>query len=343
MASASIRSVVRSLPMLSLALAGGAASFAQAAAYDTAVNALNPVTYFAYETANASADVDTSIATGTNAVSGYSLYGIRSTASSTASAGGQFGVGSTYNAANGYSGFNTTNNVAQYNSANTAFASSVSPDGTTGIANTAAFRTATSTSAMTVSTWARIDTLPTSTALPTLAAVVVGTTSNTSASTGFQLNFTSTGIRVGGRSVSTDAFQSLVVPYADAGYNAGDFANIVGVADYANDTLSLYVNGTLVGTGSATFANTSLTYGTGTSAGIFSTGGIFNALNAANTGNGTSAGGQLYTGYSDQTAVFNRALTAEEIAGLYSTAVPEPASLALIALGGTAMLRRRSR
>ena len=53
--------------------------------------------------------------------------------------------------------------------------------------------------------------------------------------------------------------------------------------------------------------------------------------------------GQLFTGFNDQTAVFNRALTATEIAGLYNTAVPVPASLALLALGGAAALRRRAR
>jgi hypothetical protein len=54
---------------------------------------------------------------------------------------------------------------------------------------------------------------------------------------------------------------------------------------------------------------------------------------------GADLGARCFTGLMDDLRIYNRALSPEEIGQLY--AVPEPATLSLLALGGLALLRRR--
>jgi hypothetical protein len=135
----------------------------------------------------------------------------------------------------------------------------------------------------------------------------------------------------GGRSQASDSFVSRF---------ASDFEgvrHIVYTIDYATTGITLYVDGQLVASS------------TGSSLGTFD-GGNTNTFgsntyavpgSATNDQIGTAeGGGSAFNGDFDELAVYNRVLTASEIQAHFN-AIPEPGSMALLALGTACFLTRR--
>lgn len=137
------------------------------------------------------------------------------------------------------------------------------------------------------------------------------------------------GIQVGGRSLDSDSSAQLIsTPFASLGITANQWFHVATTLDYANDTIRLYINGIEVNsTTSAAFGGDAASDTNSFRAGI----GIgFNSDGGVNSGN-------RFIGLVDDVRIYSHVLSASEVAAL----VPEPSSLALTALGGIALLRRR--
>ena len=118
--------------------------------------------------------------------------------------------------------------------------------------------------------------------------------------------------------------------------NDGAWHHIVAISDPNYDAvpgelgqLLLYVDGGFVDDYKRTTTGTPTNYG----------GAVFSVGNGLDGGGGYNA----YAGLVDEVAIFNHALTGAEITALYSgTILPEPATLALLGIGGlVAVIRRR--
>jgi len=84
---------------------------------------------------------------------------------------------------------------------------------------------------------------------------------------------------------------------------AGAWTHVVGVCDFANDTISIYINGTVdVNAASNDFTNASFVSGSGTT--------------YADTISSTSS---AYDGNIDEIGIWNKALTAAEVTSLYNS------------------------
>jgi len=146
-------------------------------------------------------------------------------------------------------------------------------------------------SVVTVEAWVSSDVVPTTESEDIWYSEV------NSIATGFGIAVNSSGlIFAGGRSGSADAFQSTSWTTA---ITAGVTYHVVGVLDYANNTIKLYVNGDLKNTNStAVFANSTYTLGTPT--------------NGENIGMAPN-NARHWDGEIDEVAVYDYELTATQV------------------------------
>jgi len=179
---------------------------------------------------------------------------------------------------------------------------------------------------ITVSAWFELSSAVPSTGssdVQTIANMIVGNTS----STAFQLNLTSTGITFEGRGSTSDTIDSLSQTET---LSTGTWYNVVGVLDFTDKVVNLYLDGVLIGTEAATGWTSTVSLTDGTSAGQFTVGSL------------GSNGAQAFTsGSLDEESLFNSTLNATEISNLYEAglmAVPEPPTSALLLLGAAGVL-----
>jgi len=117
-------------------------------------------------------------------------------------------------------------------------------------------------SAISVAMWANLDTIGAAGFdSDHLGVAINGSTAGVAI--GVQGTITPKTLRVGGRSVSTDAFQ---VRDTITGYGTGTWQHIGGVLNFGADTITPYWNGVAENGGAVTFANTTYTNGTPTAA-----------------------------------------------------------------------------
>ena len=113
-------------------------------------------------------------------------------------------------------------------------------------------------SAISVAMWANLDTIGAAGFdSDHLGVAINGSTAGVAI--GVQGTITPKTLRVGGRSVSTDAFQ---VRDTITGYGTGTWQHIGGVLNFGADTITPYWNGVAENGGAVTFANTTYTNGT---------------------------------------------------------------------------------
>lgn len=111
---------------------------------------------------------------------------------------------------------------------------------------------------VTVEAWVNLDSYPGASSRERIfTAAIDGTKSGISLSA-----YDSDKIEIGGRSVTSDSFQTVTA----SGPSTGTWAHVLGVLDFANDLVKVYINGVLKATATATFANTTFTKGTPDSA-----------------------------------------------------------------------------
>ncbi|CAN5624941.1 hypothetical protein BH09VER1_BH09VER1_14070 [soil metagenome] len=222
---------------------------------------------------------------------------------------------------NGYEGF--TNNT----SATIAKGTNIAIGTTSPSALDPSLKTALNgASGITVGLWFNASALTSSGGQALFQIPIAGTSS------GQTLSISSTGALVaGGRATSTNSFGSAT--FAPT-LTADTWYNVVTVFNYASQTISLYLNGTQVGsqqTISAWAGSNTFTFGS--SPGYLS-------LGSLDTNFGQSFGGSL-----DEVAIYNSALSSTDIAAQYAAAVPEPSSMALTGAGLSCifgfMLRRK--
>ena len=119
----------------------------------------------------------------------------------------------------------------------------------------------------------------------------------------------------------------IIVDSTDTSRNAWHHVLHVFDSDATNTTLSVYIDGTFEGSGSAPTSTVD-----------------FDAINLGYYR--SDSGDRDWDGLIDEVAIWDRALTTQEVldvraAGLAGSAIPEPGSLALLGLGGLLIARRR--
>lgn len=130
--------------------------------------------------------------------------------------------------------------------------------------------------------------------------------------TAMALEIEASGIRVGARSTAGDGFQSIFKSYA--AFSVGEWHQVVAVLNYAADTLQLFVDGQPVGGPvGRTFGSSTLDLATASD-----TGSRIGALTSDSS---------FFTGYIDEVAIYDRALSDAEIEANYDAAFTSAASL----------------
>lgn len=358
----------RSSCLLAAAVFGFAAAGANAAIYDAAIQATpGLMSYYRFENTGASNANDKLVLPLANTQYSYDWTNPGASVTTV------FGNSSTLRPSSGYLGMSLDNDAATFG-ANTIVSNLDVNNGTTGNSTTHKNNVKSAViplptgggglngaAAITVSAWVKASDLTPGTTngtyTQTIASVVISgaAATSTSASTGLQLNLQSTisggvrtfsGFHIGGRSrnAGVEASFSAATMAFPAGMTDDTWYNIVGVFDYDNKEVSVYVDGTEVGTAAiAAWSGDPLAFSATPPdrAGVVTIGAIYNSLNAAGTGRDTTANGQQFLGQLDEVAIFNTELTPTQIQNLYLAALPEPASLSVIAGMATLALRRR--
>lgn len=280
--------------LLALLAASALPFVAQAAAYTDAVLAGNPVVYYQFQ------------GTGTTVTDSGSAA-INGTASSTATQGTSGPTGA------GFSSGNTGVTIVRNTTTADSFVS----------LSTASLRSELNgASAVSVELWINPATIVPNQGLFNIPITASGTYA---AGLGIDLWSGNGSIRLSGRSQSTDAFQSQIFA---AGITSSSWTHLVAIFDYANDTLSLYVNGVSVGSQNVNFGSETLNIAAGT-------GGIVDTYLGRNAQSGAAA--NSYGGGIDEFALYNYALSAGDVLAHYTAStIPEPSTLGTL-IGGAAI------
>jgi hypothetical protein len=152
-------------------------------------------------------------------------------------------------------------------------------------------------SAITIQAWLRPDTITSAARNRVINYYVDGT------NTGGMININASGnIEVGGRSVTGDSFQSL----AGSAASLGNWYFVSGILDFANDTITLYINGEKTSS-SVTFGNSTYTTGTPT---------LFDGIGSS----GNPA--EYFGGIIDDVKIYKYARTGAQIAYDYNRGAP---------------------
>ncbi|MCE5327993.1 MAG: LamG domain-containing protein [Planctomycetaceae bacterium] len=148
---------------------------------------------------------------------------------------------------------------------------------------------------------------------------------------GAALQMNGANISLGGRSDGTESFKSTL-----AAYNSiGEWHHIVGVLNFAADTVTVYIDGTVARSTSVSFKGSKYAYYDATN--VWSP-----TIGATMTSSGMD---RFFNGLIDEVAIYDQALSAEKVLEHYNLmpppeTTPEPATVALFAVAGLAILRR---
>lgn len=267
---------------------------AQAATYTDAVLASNPVVYYQFQ------------GTGTTVTDSGSAA-INGTASSTATQGASGPSGA------GFLPNNTGVTIVRNTTTADSFVS----------LSSASLRTALNgAAAVSVELWINPSTITVNQGLFNIPITASGTYA---AGLGIDLWNANGDIRLSGRSQPGDTFQNQVF---NAGITSSSWTHLVAIFNYANDTLTLYVNGVSLGSKSVNFGSETLNITAGT-------GSVVDTYLGRNGQSGAAA--NSYGGGIDEFALYNYALSAEDVLAHYTAStIPEPSTLGAL-IGGTAI------
>ena len=163
-------------------------------------------------------------------------------------------------------------------------------------------------------------------ALPTEGVEFIFATRINAGTAAAELLLDTTGVRMAGRSSTADGYQQKTAPFTPD----GQWHHIVGILDYRDKEIRIYIDGVAALVESATFAASAYTPGT--------------SFTQTDSIGASPGGGSFWDGLLDEVAIYAYALSAEQVWEHYQTAtVPEPATVVLLGAGLLAIARRRSR
>lgn len=139
------------------------------------------------------------------------------------------------------------------------------------------------------------------TAYPTSRARVVSFVQNTLTGGTIALNGATGNLEIGGRSVTSDTFQSVISSVIPQ----NRWTHVVGILNFSTDTISIYINGTFVSTTPVTFVSNTYVHQ------------VFGA-NQDMVG-AISGPNEFFSGKIDDVRVYNRQLSAAQVAALYQS------------------------